>query len=592
MTPPKQGNDSAREAGRTSEALLLGGTTCWNCGEQGHYSSTCPKPRKPRSDTPTRYDKSKTAYPAGQRTANVANVAKPEAEKRVEFATGGNGYWAAVAVRRSSTRWIRRDRAYMIRMNFLVEDVPGAVPGPDILMSGDVERNPGPTSPVHATTISVSTIVEMKGFKDQSLLDREKKAREEGLLHPCIIYEDKGERVKFRNTFEISDGTGSWHDQQMLNAFADLAVSPPCADTSFMLMMNRAQMRYQESAKLDTLRQYEPLMRHVVGCLSGVLRITLDASLDHMLMACVQHRLEEMHNPPSESPNTQVVPLLEPSLQNLADMVRLSLAASAGHRHIPITPEGFKAALVEPDQLGLGGTRYGQDFMAQVFEQRPAPAHVEVVRSFPPCPGCAASPGPQPTLLTPVAVTVTVHQAPSATPVQMYTSAHNRVTRSHPTGVRQHEEPEQVAHTPIMARGRITHPSVEYVGEFPSSTQPYHRLVRGRPSSQMCKGGSEESQDEEINTPSPAAKTVTPAPFQGVSHHEVTKRHRVTLTPVAEAQVASGRRRERDSIPDGRYNTEPLSRAKKKAEWGVDRDVFRGVLKSNSNGLPDHLIQR
>ncbi len=104
MTPPKQGNDLAREAGRTTEALLLGGTTCWNCGEQGHYSSTCTKPRKPRSDTPTRYDKSKTAYPAGQRTANVANMAKPEPEKRVEFSTGGNGYWAAMAVRRSSTR--------------------------------------------------------------------------------------------------------------------------------------------------------------------------------------------------------------------------------------------------------------------------------------------------------------------------------------------------------------------------------------------------------------------------------------------------------------------------------------------------------
>jgi hypothetical protein len=137
------------------------------------------------------------------------------------------------------------------------------------------------------------------------------------------------------DTFEISDGTGSYHDKQRLNAFADLVVSPPCADTSFMLMMNRAQMRYQESAKRDTLRQYEPLMRHVVGCLSGVLRITLDASLDHMLMACVQHKLEEMHNPPSESPNTQVVPLVEPSYQPLANMIRLSLAASALSRSHP-----------------------------------------------------------------------------------------------------------------------------------------------------------------------------------------------------------------------------------------------------------------
>jgi hypothetical protein len=87
----------------------------------------------------------------------------------------------------------------MIRMNFLVEDVPGCVP--DILMSGDVERNPGPTSPVHATAVSVGTSIEMKEFKDQSLLDREKKARDEGPLHPCIIYEDKNEREMFMDTF-------------------------------------------------------------------------------------------------------------------------------------------------------------------------------------------------------------------------------------------------------------------------------------------------------------------------------------------------------------------------------------------------------
>jgi hypothetical protein len=127
-----------------------------------------------------------------------------------------------------------------------------------------------------------------------------------------------------------------------------LVVSPPCADTSFMLMMNRAQMKYQDSGKRDTLRQYEPLMRHVVGCLSRVLGITPDASLEHMLMACVQHKLEEMHNPPSDSTNTQVVPQVEPSYQHLANMTRLSLVASAGQSHIPVTPEGLKAALVEP----------------------------------------------------------------------------------------------------------------------------------------------------------------------------------------------------------------------------------------------------
>jgi hypothetical protein len=50
----------------------------------------------------------------------VTNAVKPDAEKRVEFSTSGVDYWAAsVAVRKSSTKWIRRDRDYLIRMNFL-----------------------------------------------------------------------------------------------------------------------------------------------------------------------------------------------------------------------------------------------------------------------------------------------------------------------------------------------------------------------------------------------------------------------------------------------------------------------------------------
>ncbi len=43
-------------------------------------------------------------------------------------------------------------------------------------------------------------------------------------------------------------------------------------------------------------------------------------------------------------------------------------------------------------------------------------------------------------------------------------------------------------------------------------------------------------------------------------------------------------RGERNIILDGRYNTKPIARVPKKAEWGVDRDMFRGVFKSTSTG--------
>ncbi len=133
--PSKQGNDSAREAGHTSVVRPLG--MCWNCNKPGHYADTCPEPKKPRESTPTRtFDKSRTQYPGGSRTANVATHATSAAEKRVEFSTGGAIYWPALmAVRKADTRWIRRDQEYLIKNNFLMEDVVASVPGPNILLS-------------------------------------------------------------------------------------------------------------------------------------------------------------------------------------------------------------------------------------------------------------------------------------------------------------------------------------------------------------------------------------------------------------------------------------------------------------------------
>ncbi len=129
----------------------------------------------------------------------------------MEFSTGGADYWPAsmVAVRKASTKWIRRDRDYLIRNNFLVEDIPACVPGPSILLSGDVERNPGPSPPHEEATIHVGTIMNMTNFKTKSLKNREKKARMEAPeLHPCILPEDEEEQDKFMEEFCILDDSG------------------------------------------------------------------------------------------------------------------------------------------------------------------------------------------------------------------------------------------------------------------------------------------------------------------------------------------------------------------------------------------------
>ncbi len=91
----------------------------------------------------------------------------------------------------------------------------------------------------------------------------------------------------------------------------------------------------------------------------------------------------------------------------------------------------------------------------------------------------------------------------------------------------------------MRTRSRAATPSVECMGEYPSSLAPFRNLTRGRTSSKY-KGTPEQSQDEVVNTPAPASKADTPAPFQGVSQQEVTKRHCVAMTPIAENNGASG----------------------------------------------------
>jgi hypothetical protein len=102
-----------------------------------------------------------------------------------------------------------------------------SVPGPNILLSGDVEGNPGPTSPIRQTIISVKTIKQMHAFQVQSIKDREKNARDESPgLHPCIVLIDEDERDNFMEQFYLTNGSGNEHDEVTLESFADLVVSP------------------------------------------------------------------------------------------------------------------------------------------------------------------------------------------------------------------------------------------------------------------------------------------------------------------------------------------------------------------------------
>jgi hypothetical protein len=289
----------------------------------------------------------------------------------VEFSTGGADYWtASVAVRGTNSKWIRKEREYVIKMKFLVLDIPACVPGPNILLGGDVERNPGPSSSMPLTTISLETIHNMHGFQKQGVKDREKKAREEAPgLHPCIIHMDIDEQNKSMDRLFLTDDEGRAHDEDTLQALADLVVSPDCADRSFMLIMDRVEMKYHDPVQLGMLYKYEPLAQHILSCMRSVLGITLEESLNHMLMACVQQKLEQLHHQPARSALAPAPPIQVSANQHMADVIRLSLVAGArqGLNLEHVTPEGLKAALIGPDQQGLGGNQFRQAFMQQLF---------------------------------------------------------------------------------------------------------------------------------------------------------------------------------------------------------------------------------
>ena len=64
-------------------------------------------------------------------------------------------------------------------------------------------------------------------------------------LHPCILPEDEYEYKKFQEEFGILDDAGdSWEDDAM-SAFTELVVAQtPCADPTFMRMMDLLETEY------------------------------------------------------------------------------------------------------------------------------------------------------------------------------------------------------------------------------------------------------------------------------------------------------------------------------------------------------------
>jgi hypothetical protein len=126
-------------------------TRCYNSSTLGHFATDCPEPRKPRADRlgnpiPNRSDKAKATQPG------IGPTSQPT------FSSAE--YWTSCAAVRTThdQPWIRFNRAY------LKEILPVLPPGPDILLSRDVERNPGPHPYPRQLGVIVYTIDDLEGM--------------------------------------------------------------------------------------------------------------------------------------------------------------------------------------------------------------------------------------------------------------------------------------------------------------------------------------------------------------------------------------------------------------------------------------------
>jgi hypothetical protein len=187
----------------------------------------------------------------------------------VSFA--GNDYWAGC-----SAVLVDKDRPRVrFNRNYLVEIVEDNSPGPNILLSGDVERNPGPPrfSQSHGVSeYTLEDIVNMKAWQADKVSDRIRdatSAREEpNAIYTLVLHPGEDEPEEFQTIDQHQEPV------YMMDAMTDLVVLAEIADPSFLLMINRVEAILDDPQEVRRLQEYGPLAMHLVNCLMSVMDIS------------------------------------------------------------------------------------------------------------------------------------------------------------------------------------------------------------------------------------------------------------------------------------------------------------------------------
>jgi hypothetical protein len=195
-------------------------TRCYNCSTLGHYATDCLEPRKPPPLTP----RSRLLAPVCPLSchrcgAHQIGDPRPLSVRRhqagpqhgkpihhVQFAgePSESEYWrasACVVLTTMDNPGIRFDTRY------LKEIVPVLPPSPDLLLSGDVERNSGPLScfPMQQGVLeySMDELKNIHQWQVEKILERLNEAnRYQSYGHyPLVLHRGDHERDKFQETY-------------------------------------------------------------------------------------------------------------------------------------------------------------------------------------------------------------------------------------------------------------------------------------------------------------------------------------------------------------------------------------------------------
>jgi hypothetical protein len=199
--------------------------------------------------------------------------------------------------------------------------VPVLPPGPDILLSGDVERNPGPHPFPRQLGVIEDTIDDIEGmtqWQEDKVQERLDEANRHQVYphYPLVLYGGDYETEDFQTTYQHEEPA------YLREAMTNLAVLSEVAEPSFLLMINRLETSFEKKDNFEKLHEYGPVAMHLISCLMSIKDVSQEQSLHMMLMTCIQRKMEQLHERDFRSTASLVFQRKMTSSKYLADVVR------------------------------------------------------------------------------------------------------------------------------------------------------------------------------------------------------------------------------------------------------------------------------